>query len=288
MESEEKKISETIREYAIITAGLFLIAAGVYYFKIPNHFTTGGTSGLSIILSKFLPISTTNLVSGLNIVILIIGFIFLGKDCGIKNIYGSVVFAAAMKFLDVVAPITEPFTNEPLLELIFAVAVPAVGSAVIFRYGAGSGGTDIIALILKKYTSLDIGKALLCSDALIAGSSFFVFGPQTGLFSVLGLMAKAVAVDSVTESINITKCFTIITERPDEIAEFIHGELNRGVTKYGCIGTYDEKEKWVLISVMRRPEAKRLQDRLKKIDPQAFVIITTSSNIIGKGFRNHM
>ncbi len=143
-------------------------------------------------------------------------------------------------------------------------------------------------MILKKYTALDIGKALFCTDALIAITSGIMFGVTTGLFSVLGLLSKAVVVDNVMEGINISKCFTIITDKPDEISEFILYQIKRGVTKHGCIGIYDNKEKSVLMSVVNRAQGKLLRDFIKENDPHAFVIITNSSNILGKGFRTPM
>lgn len=281
-------IKKLILEYSVITLGVFLVSAGVYFFKMPNNFSTGGVSGISILLSAFVPISKSTLTAGINIVLLFVGFIFLGTSFGMKTIYGSLGFSFFIKFFEFIYPLDAPMTDEPLLELIFSVILPAVGSALLFNCSASSGGTDIVALIIKKYTSLEIGKALFCSDAIIAVSSGILFGISTGMFSVLGLLAKAVVVDNVMESINISKCFTIITDKPDEISEFIHNEINRGVTKHGCIGTYDNKEKTVLMSVMSRPQAKMLRDYIKEVDKHAFVIITNSSNIIGKGFRNPM
>lgn len=277
-----------IKEYAIITMGLLFVASGVYFFKMPNNFSTGGVSGISILLSHGIPMSKATLMAIINMILLVIGFIFLGTSFGIRTLYGSLVLSGTVKLLDIVVPLDAPMTNQPVLELFFAVILPAIGAAFLFNYSASSGGTDIIALILKKYTSLDIGKALFVADGLIAISSGILFGIETGLFSVLGLLAKAVIVDNVVESINISKCFTIITDKPDPISDFIHNNINRGVTQHECMGTYDNKRKAVLTSVVNRPQAKQLRDFIQETDKQAFVIITNTSNIIGKGFRNPM
>ncbi|MFV0517738.1 MAG: YitT family protein [Aminipila sp.] len=281
-------LKRELKDYTIITIGLFLVAAGVYFFKMPNNFSTGGVSGISILLAHIIPISKATLMAGINMLLLGIGFIFLGTSFGMRTLYGSIVFSFFVKMFDIVIPLNGPMTSQPLLELVFAVILPAIGSALLFNYSASSGGTDIIAMILKKYTSLDIGKALFCTDAMIAITSGLMFGVETGLFSVLGLLSKAVVVDNVMESINISKCFTIITDKPNEINDFIHNKIGRGVTKHECVGTYDNKEKSVLTSVVDRPQAKLLRDFIKKTDAHAFVIITNSSNIIGKGFRNPM
>ncbi len=286
IENLDKK--QILKEYLLITLGVFLVSAGVYFFKMPNNFSTGGVSGISILLSHAVPISKATIMSTLNLVLLLIGFIVLGTSFGIKTLYGSLMFSFIVKALDWIYPMDHPFTDQPLLELVFSVILPAVGSAIVFNLSASTGGTDIVAMILKKYTALDIGKALFCTDAIIAVTSGILFGITTGMFSVLGLLAKAVVVDNVMESINVTKCFTIITDYPDEIAHYIHTEINRGVTRHECIGTYDNKEKSVLTSVVNRPQAKLLKDYIKAVDKHAFVIITNSSNIIGKGFRNTM
>lgn len=279
---------EIFVEYLIITLGVFLVAAGVYFFKIPNNFSTGGVSGIAILLSSFLPVAKSTLTSVINIILLGVGFVFLGKSFGIKTIYGTVGFSAFLELFEMIYPMTDPLTSQPLLELIFSVILPAVGSALLFNYSASSGGTDILAMIVKKYSSLEIGKALLCTDIIIATSSGILFGPETGMFSILGLLMKSVLVDNVMETINVSKCFTIITDKPDEISQFILNDVNRGVTKHSCIGTYDNKEKYVLTSVMNRPQAKMVRDYIKQVDEHAFVIITTTSNIIGKGFRDPM
>ncbi|WP_312091604.1 YitT family protein [Aminipila sp.] len=286
--TKEMNWKRVLIDYTLITFGLFLVATGVYFFKMPNNFSTGGVSGIAILLAGVLPISKATLMAAVNMLLLVVGFMFLGTSFGVRTLYGSVVLSFFVTFFEKIIPLDKPLTNEPLMELVFAVILPAVGSAILFNYSASSGGTDIIAMILKKYTALDIGKALFCTDALIAITSGIMFGVTTGLFSVLGLLSKAVVVDNVMEGINISKCFTIITDKPDEISEFILYQIKRGVTKHGCIGIYDNKEKSVLMSVVNRAQGKLLRDFIKENDPHAFVIITNSSNILGKGFRTPM
>lgn len=279
---------DKIREYIFITIGLILVAMGVYFFKLPNNFSTGGVSGIAIILGGIVPISSATLIAVINMVLLAVGFLVLGSSFGVKTLYGSVGLSFFVTLLEWVYPMSEPLTDQPFLELVFSVIFPAVGSAILFNLSASSGGTDIIAMMLKKYFAIDIGKALFCSDAVIAVSSGILFGVTTGLFSVLGLLAKAVVVDNVMEGINVSKCFTIITDKYDEIGVFIHDELHRGATSYDCLGTYDKRPKKVLISVVNRWQAKQLHDFIQETDRQAFVIITNSSNILGKGFRTPM
>ena len=161
----------------------------------------------------------------------------------------------------------------------------AVGSALIFYSEASSGGTDIAALVLKKYTSIDVGKSLLCVDFIVASSAFFVFGIETGLFSFLGLFAKAFIVDAVIESLNTCKYFVVITSKAEEISKYIMTIIHHGVTAHTVIGEYTGEQKTMIHTVCKRSEAIKLRAEIKKIDPHAFIIITTSSEIIGRGFR---
>ncbi len=285
LKSNPVKRNSLAKEYAIISFGVLLVSAGVYFFKFPNHFSTGGVSGISILLAKLIPIHTSNIMAVINILLLLIGFLVLGKSFGIKTLYASLLLSGTVSLLAHIYPMYQPFTREPLMELVFSVVLPAVGSAILFNHSASTGGTDIIAMILKKYTALDIGKSLFVADATIAILAGFFFGIETGLFSILGLLAKAVVLDNVMEGINIKKYFTIITDSPDEICNFIHDELGRGATRQNCTGTYGDIDRYIVTSVVNRSQAKQLKDYLAQEHRGAFVVITNSSNILGKGFR---
>ena len=272
--------------FGMMTLGSLLLAVGVYFFKIPNGFATGGVTGIATILAPITFISAGIWIWVLNIVLLILGFLFLGKQNGLKTVYCSMLYSAVTYLLELVIPISEPLSSEPLLELVYAMLLTSIGSAMIFNANASSGGTDIAALILKKYTSLDVGKSLLVVDFLVASSAFFVFGVTTGLFSLLGLFAKAFLVDGVIENLNTCKYFVVITKKREEISEFIIQTLHHGVTVSSVVGEYTKDEKTMIHTVCKRAEAVKLRAKIKEIDPHAFVIITTSSEIIGRGFRS--
>ncbi len=274
-----------MKQYFSMTFGVILLTAGVYFFKIPNGFATGGVSGMGTLLGRLTVISPAAWITILNVSLLILGFIMLGRSTGIRTVYCSLLFSGLTQVLEIFVPMDKPLTDEPLLELIYAMLLTAIGSAVIFNSSASSGGTDIVALILKKYTSLDVGKALLCSDFVIAAGSFFVFNVKTGLFSLAGLFAKAFLVDGVIESFNSCKYFLIVTSHPDEIIEHILQTLHHGATISYAEGAYTHENKTILHTVCRRIEAVKLRKKIKEIDPSAFIIITTSSEIIGRGFR---
>ena len=274
------------KNFLFMTFGCILLAMGVYFFKIPNGFSTGGVTGIGTILAKITPVSSGAWIWILNIILLLLGFIFLGKQNGIKTVYCSMFYSGVIYLFEFVTPLSRPLTNEPFLELIYAMLLTSIGSAMIFNSNASSGGTDIAALILKKYTSLDVGKCLLVVDFIVAFSAFFVFGITAGLFSLLGLFMKAFIVDSVIESFHTCKYFIVITSKREEISEYIMNTLGHGVTVSSVVGEYTKEEKTMIHTVCKRIEAVRLRAVIKEIDPKAFTIITTSSEIIGRGFRS--
>jgi len=273
-------------EFLKLNIGTLLVAAGVYFFKFPNNFSTGGVSGMAIVLGRYIPaITPGTFVSVLNYLLLAIGFIIFGTGFGFKTAYSTVLMSVSIQVAEIVFPMDGPFTSQPFMELLFAVGLPAVGSAILFNIDASSGGTDVVAMILKKYTSLDIGKALLTSDALITLAACFAFGMETGLFSIFGLLVKAFMVDSVIESFNMCKYFTIVSRNPDAICDYITKELHRSATIVPGTGAFTGDDQAVILAVMSRVQAVMLRKYIRQNDPTAFMMITNTSEIIGKGFR---
>ncbi|MBQ3140610.1 MAG: YitT family protein [Clostridia bacterium] len=274
-------------EFWVITLGATLMGIGTYFFKFPNNFCLGGVSGLSLILGEAFPaISPSSFNFILNISLMLLGFAVFGRHFGIRTTYTSILISVEVSLFEILFPMGGPFTDQPLLELLFAIMLPAVGSAILFNTGASSGGTDVVAMILKKVTNFDIGKALLMSDFIVVVCCFFVFDVKTGLFSLLGLTAKSLMVDTVIESINLSKYFTIITTKPDEICEYINTELHHGATKYAAQGAFTDTEKTVILTAVNRNQAVLLQRKTKEIDPESFMMITNTSQVIGKGFKD--
>lgn len=277
---------KTFRDYSLITVSTLLIAVGIYFFKFPNDFTFGGVSGLSVVLGRVTPLSpgVANLI--LNAILVVCGFLFLGRDFGVKTVYSSFLLSGAVWALERLIHMERPLTDEPMLELVFAVTLPAFGSAVLFNVGASSGGTDIIAMILKKHTSANIGRALFFSDLFITLSSFFVFSIKTALFSFLGLLAKSLVVDSVIENINLRKYFQVICSKPEPICRYIVDVLNRGATVFDATGAYSHRHKYVVLTVMNRAQAAQLRRFIRSTEPDAFLLICNTSEIIGRGFHS--
>ena len=278
------KWQRSVLDYTVLTLATLFMVVGIYVFKFPNNFSFGGVTGLAVVLGQVLSLSASSYTFIINMVLLVLGFLFLGRNFGVKTVYVSILTSVALSFMEWAFPMEGPLTDQPLLELIFAVVMPALSSAIMFNIGASGGGTDIIAMIMKKYTSVNIGTALFLVDVLITVSACFVFDIQTGLFSFCGLMAKSLVIDNVIESINLCKYFTIVTEHPEPICYFIHHNLNRSATIFRAEGSYTHAEKEIILTVMNRYQAVQLRNFIRRTEPEAFMMICNSSEIVGKGF----
>ena len=275
------------KRYLLLTVGIFITAIGVYFFKFPNNFSTGGVSGLSLILGRMFPstvLTPSAFVLIINSILLVVGFIFLGKGFAFSTVYCSMLLSLGLNVLEKVCPLSAPMTNQPLLELCFAVLLPAFGSSILFHLDGSSGGTDIIAMIVRKYTSLNIGSALMVADALITLAALLCFGVEVGLFSILGLLMKSVLVDFVTDNFRMRKCFQIITNHPEPIVQYINNTLHRGATLEDVYGGYHHECHTMIITVLTRSQALMLRRYIHANDPKSFMIITASTEIVGKGF----
>lgn len=280
-----KITKQQIKEFVFMNLGVLLLTAGVYFFKIPNGFSTGGVSGIGTLLGKVTDITPGTWIIYINIALLLLGFLVLGRETGAKTVYCSLLFSLLTRLFEIICPLSAPMSAQPFLELVYAIILTAIGSALIFNCSASSGGTDIIALILKKYSKINVGMALLYTDCIIAACSFFVFGVEAGLFSLLGLFAKAFLVDGVIESLNTYKYFVVITSKGEEVSGYILKTMHHGATMHDAIGEYTREKKYMVHTVCKNHEALKLRRGVKEIDPHSFVIITTSSEIIGRGFR---
>ena len=279
------KAIKLFKDYILITLAVIIMDLGIYAFKFPNHFSFGGVSGLAVVLNEILGISAAQINLVINLALLVIGFAVLGKSFGLKTAYATVLSSVVLSLMEKMMPISAPLTNQPMLELAYAIALPAVAAAMLFYVDASGGGTDIVAMILKKYTTIDIGTALLISDVAIVALSFIAFDVRTGLFSVCGLLAKSIFVDRTMDQMRLCKYFTIISSNPEPICDFIQNVLNRSTTLYNAEGGYSHENKKVILCALDRRQAVILQRFIRQTDDSAFIMITKSSETFGKGFR---
>lgn len=277
----------TLKKFLLLHLGVLIVAIGVVFFKYPNHFAMGGVSGLSVVLGALIPQLSPGAVATItNVLLIVIAAFVLGKELAFTTTYASLLLSGLIMVLERAFPMSHPLTDEPLLELFFAILLSAFGAAVLFNMQTSTGGTDILALIIRKYMHMDIGIALLLSDIVIGAATFFIFDTKTGLLSITGLLLKGVIVDSLIESFNRVKYFTIITKNPEPIGDLITKKLKRGATRIEAEGEFTKEPATVFLTVMKRYEAVQLRDAVKRIDPKAFCMITNTSEIIGRGFHS--
>ncbi|MEL3908850.1 MAG: YitT family protein [Treponemataceae bacterium] len=274
-----------IKNFVLLNLGTLLVSFGIHFFKYPNHFALGGISGVSVVLAALFPILTPAKVAFvINVLLIVLGLLLLGKNFAGKTIYASLLMSVLLIVFEKLFPMSSPFTDEKFMELILAIIFSGGGGAILFNINASSGGTDIIAMIIHKFTKANIGNALLASDALVVLATFFVFDTTTGILSSIGLIFKSTIVDHLLERFNRVKVFTIITYKQDEVGEFVTKHLQRTCTRIPAIGQYTGKDLSVFIVAVDLNQANILEKTVKEIDPSAFLLVDASSQIIGRGF----
>ena len=281
-------VSHTLKEYSVITLAVLIMDIGIYVFKFPNNFSFGGVSGMAVVFSTFLPFTASVINLFINLVLLVVGFAFLGRNFGLKTAYVTVLSSVLLNVFEHLFPMSGPLTDQISLELYFAILLPAIAAALLFFENASGGGTDIIAMIIKKYSTMNISTALLLCDLIIVVLAFFVFDILTGLCSILGLMAKTLVIDKSIERMKLNKFFTIVCDHPEPICDFITEELDHSATTYHAEGAYSHAQRTVILTVVDVKQAILLQRFIKKNEPTAFITVTKSSEIIGKGFSNYI
>ena len=281
-------IPRRVLEYVVITFAVILMDVGIYVFKFPNNFSFGGVSGMAVVFAHFIPLTSSQINLVINLILLVIGFMILGRDFGIKTGYVTVFSSLLLNVFEKLFPMSGSLTGNITLELCFAIILPALAAAILFFENASGGGTDIVAMIIRKYSTMNISGALFIVDCLIVIVSFMVFDLTTGLCSVLGLMAKTLLIDKSIERMKLNKYFTIISEKPEEICDYIMNELNRSATVYHGEGVYTHRDKKIILTVVDVKQAVFLQRFIEEVDPKAFLMVTKSSEVVGKGFMNYI
>lgn len=287
MTEKQMKMQKVMR-WVLITVGSLMMALSVYFFQTPNGITLGGIAGIAFLLEKATPLSQGIWMAIINGGLLFLGLIVLGKQCTVRTIYSSLLYTGFIYILEVIGKetnIPHPVTGEHVfLALTYAILLFGIGGALIFNCGSSSGGTDIIALIFKKYTRLNVGVALFIVDFSVICVTIYSVDVEIALYSFMGLFAKTFLLDSVIEGLGRTKYITIITTMPKEIGEYILNGVHHTFTVYEAKGGYTGDDKKVILTICKRSEAWKLKTGVKQIDPNAFVIISNASEIVGKGF----
>ena len=273
------KVRNTIKEFVIITIGTIIVATAVFFFMLPSHVSVGSGAALAMVLSNFIPLSVSTITLIMNVGLLVIGFLLVGPEFGVKTVYCSILMPVVMGLFELLFPNFQSITQDPFLDVVCYILVVGVGLAILFPRNASSGGLDIVAKIMNKYLRMDLGKAMSLSGMLVALSSALCYDSKTVVLSLLGTYFGGIIVDHFIFDNNIKRRVCVISPKLDEIVEFVLKELHSGATLNEIIGAYDHTPRTEMIAIVDKQEFKRLMDYVREVDPDAFVTVYAVSEM---------
>lgn len=273
------KLRNTLKEFAIITGGTIIVATAVFFFMLPSHVSVGSGAALAMVLSNFIPLSVSTITLIMNIFLLIIGFLLVGPEFGVKTVYCSILMPLVMGLYEILFPNFQSITQDPLLDVICYILVVGVGLSILFPHNASSGGLDIVAKIMNKYLRMDMGKAMSTAGILVALSSALCYDTKIVVLSVLGTYFGGILVDHFIFDGNIKRRVCVISPRLDEIVEFVLHDLHSGATLNEIIGAYDNAPRKEMITIVDKHEYRKLMDFIRATDPKAFVTVYSVSEM---------
>ena len=274
-----------IREYALTTLGIVLTAIGLEYFLFPNDIAAGGVSGIALVINGITGWNISIMVFILNIILFIVAFVVLGKGFGGKSLYATVILSVVMEIIEkVFNPVM--LTENMFLASFFGSALLAMGSAIVFHQGASTGGTSILAAIISKFTPLGVGTALLLNDSIICLLAINVFGIDKGLFGFFSLILIGLLIDKFIDGFNTCKQVFIITSKAEMVVNFINKDIDRGCTVLNGKGGYTDSEVKIVYTVLSSKQFITLKSFIKENNPEAFITVNDSKEVLGLGFNN--
>ena len=268
-----------VRELAILTGAVAIIAAAVYFFLVPSHASVSSISGLGIVLANFVPLPLSAITMILNVVLLVIGFLTCGREFGAKTVYTSILLPAFIGLFERLFPDIGSLTDSQELDVLCYILVVSVGLSILFNRNASSGGLDIVAKIMNKYLHMDLGKAMSLSGICVALSAALVYDKKTVVLSVLGTYFNGLVLDHFIFDNNIKRRVCIITGKEEELRRFIIEDLHSGATVYESYGAYNMQKRREIITIVDKAEYQKLMSYMNREDPQAFITVYTVSDI---------
>ena len=273
------KVRNTIREFVIITLGLAIVAAAVFFFMMPSHVSVGSGAALGMVLSNFIPLPVSTITLMINVSLLALGFLLVGREFGGKTVYCTILMPMFIGVFEQMFPNFQSLTQDPLLDVICYTLVVSVGLSILFSHNASSGGLDIVAKILNKYFHIELGKGMSAAGVLVALSSALCYDSKIVVLSVLGTYFGGIVLDHFIFGINIKRRVCVISPQLDSIVNFVLHDLHSGATLNEIIGAYDKTPKTEMITIVDKHEYKRLMDYIRKVDPKAFVTVYSVSDM---------
>ena len=268
-----------VRELAILTGAVAIIAAAVYFFLVPSHASVSSISGLGIVLANFVPLPLSAITMILNVVLLVIGFLTCGREFGAKTVYTSILLPAFIGLFERLFPNLGSLTDSQELDVLCYILVVSVGLSILFNRNASSGGLDIVAKIMNKYLHMDLGKAMSLSGICVALSAALVYDKKTVVLSVLGTYFNGIVLDHFIFDNNIKRRVCIITGKEEELRRFIIEDLHSGATVYESYGAYNMQKRREIITIVDKAEYQKLMSYMNREDPQAFITVYTVSDM---------
>lgn len=279
-----KLMKNIIKQYVFITIGMFLITISLEYLFYPNGVAAGGVAGLAIVINRLTGISAGALMIALNIALFALAFMLIGGGFGTKSIYATFGLSMLLWFFDSFIKPTA-ITNNLVLVAFFGSAIQSVGLAIIFNHNSSTGGTSIIAKILNKYFHIDIGRSLLITDFIVTLLAVYAFGVEKGMFGLISVFITGTLIDRVIEGFNLCKTVFVISTKSEEIAQFIMNDLMRGCTFIDGKGAYTKEKTTMIYAVINRRQFILLKSKIKELDPEAFMTVTDTREVLGEGFK---
>ena len=273
------KVRNTIREFVIITLGLAIVAAAVFFFMMPSHVSVGSGAALGMVLSNFIPLPVSTITLLINVSLLTLGFLLVGREFGGKTVYCTILMPMFIGVFEQMFPNFQSLTQDPLLDVICYTLVVSVGLSILFSHNASSGGLDIVAKVLNKYFHIELGKGMSAAGVLVALSSALCYDSKIVVLSVLGTYFGGIVLDHFIFGSNIKRRVCVISPQLDSIVKFVLHDLHSGATLNEIIGAYDQTPKTEMITIVDKHEYKRLMDYIRKVDPKAFVTVYSVSDM---------
>lgn len=262
-----------IKEYAVITFGTAIIAAAVYFFMIPGNLTPGSAAAVALLLSNVIPLPVSAITFLLNMALLLVGFLLIGPEFGVKTVYTSIIMPGFMRVYEVLFPNFVSINQDPFVDMICYILVVGMGLAIVFSCNASSGGLDIVAKLMNKYLRMEMGKAMATSGMLVAVSSIFFYDIKTVVISVIGTYLGGIVVDHFIFGLNIKRRVCILSSKADEIVKYILHDLHSGASLYEAVGAYDRNVHTEIVTIVDKQEYSKLMAYMQKTDPKAFITV---------------
>lgn len=276
---KQLKYTKIMMEGLILTAAVAIIAAAVYFFLVPSHTSVSSISGLGIVLSNFIPLPLSVITMILNVILLIIGFFTCGKEFGVKTVYTSILLPVFLGVFEKIFPDFVSMTNSQELDVLCYILVVSVGLSILFNRNASSGGLDIVAKIMNKYLHMELGKAMSLSGMCVALSAALVYDKKTVVLSILGTYFNGIVLDQFIFGHNIKRRVCIITQKEEELREYIIHELHSGATIYEAYGAYNMQKHNEIITIVDKSEYQKLMNFINTLDPKAFITVYNVSDM---------